>query len=225
MDAGRHMHTLGNKKTLFIMPLIVIASLVLVSPALANSAPYILLPTEEITIKVVKYPGDGCYYNIMLSDVPSGYHVSNGIYAGWCVDQDHYICQGVNYPARLYSSYDPENPYSSPQWDKINYILNHKKGTTADVQDAIWHFVNGKNDLTQAAQDMVNEANEHGEGFVPGPGQILAVVLYIDNNTQIPIIEVYVPIENVVPQYPLGPILGTTIFIAALCVYKYKRKN
>jgi len=58
----------------------------------------------------------------------------------------------------------------------------------------------------------------------PGPGQILAVVLYIDDCTQIPIIEVTVPVENVVPQFPIGTALGLIAFAAAFGVFIYKGK-
>lgn len=71
---------------------------------------------------------------------------------------------------------------------------------------------------------MVNDALANGEGFVPGPGQILAVVLYIDGYTQTPIIEVTVPIQNVVPQYPLGTAIGLIAFMAAFGIFKYKGK-
>jgi hypothetical protein len=66
-----------------------------------------------------------------ISDYDMGYGA--GIYEGWCIDVDHTINLGVNYPAYLFSSYE-----SLPSWllgngqiedttnfDKINYIVNN----------------------------------------------------------------------------------------------------
>ena len=188
------------------------------------AVPSINLPSEEVTL-TIQYPSHECYYYIWLSDVPPGYHVSNGRYIGWCVDEHHYIYNGGTYRARMYSSYDPANPHPDEDWDMVNYILNNKQGTWEDVQDAIWFFVDGgRYPNSTAARAMVDDALANGEGFVPGPGQTLAVILYIDGSTQIPIIEVTVPIENVVPQYPLGTVMGLVALMAAFGVFGYKRK-
>jgi len=219
------MYTLRKIKITFAI-FFVSLLLILTSPTyVLADAPYILLPSSEITMEVIKYPGENCYYNIMLSDVPSGYHVSDGIYLGWCVDEYHYISVGVEYSARMYSSYDENNPHPDPDWDKVNYILNHKQGTKDDIKEAIWFFVDGGNmPSTEEGRNMVEEAENNGEGFVPGPGQVLAVILWIDNGTQVPIIEVTVPFQNVVPQYPFGPILGVFMFMMALVTFKYRGK-
>jgi len=182
------------------------------------------LPPGEVSI-TIQWPSSECYYYVWLSDVPSGYHISNGRYIGWCVDEYHTIISGKTYRASMYSSYDPENPHPDEDWDMVNYILNHPQGCWEDVQAAIWFFVDGGIfPSSSAGQAMVNDALANGEGFVPGPGQILAVVLYIDGYTQIPIIEVTVPIQNVVPQYPLGTAIGLIAFVAAFGIFKYKGK-
>jgi len=197
------------------------AAALLLSPAYANAL-YIDLPPDPVTLQVA-YPGSNCYYNVILSDVPSGYHVSNGVYTGWCVDEYHFIRNGEVYNATLYSSYDPDNPHPDDDWDMVNYILNHKRGSCGDVQEAVWYFVDGGNWPSDPdAQAMINDAKDNGEGFVPGPGQTLAVVAWIDDNTQVPILEVIVPPQNVVPQYPFGPIFGLVTFVAAFGLFKYK---
>ena len=71
---------------------------------------------------------------------------------------------------------------------------------------------------------MINDAVANGTDFIPGPSEILAVVLYIDDHTQVPIIEVTVPIENVVPQYPLGTAIGLIAFVAAFGLFRYKNR-
>jgi hypothetical protein len=186
------------------------------------AGPSINLPPGHISVQV-SYPSSSSYYDVILSSVPSGYHVTDGTYVGWCVDEYHNIYNGRTYSGILYSSYDPSNPQADPDWDKVNYILNNKEGNWRDVQEAIWYFVDGGHTPSTAhGQAMVNNAIAYGQGFVPIPGQILAVVVWIDCRTQIPIIEVVVPLQNVVPEYPLGPILGVTTFLAALGVFKYK---
>lgn len=204
--------------------LILMVTLFLTTVRFANAVaePNISLPPNPVTIRV-EYPSSTCYYYVQLSNVPEGYHISNGKFFGWCVDEYHYITNGQAYTATLYSSYDQNNPHPDPDWPKVNYILNNKKGTWEDVQAAIWYFVDGgKWPSDPDAQAMIQEANSTGANFVPAPGQILAVVVWINNNTQVPIIEVSVPLQNVAPEYPLGPILGIASFFAALGVYKRK---
>jgi len=207
--------------TLAVLTLLVF--LVMVNSASATVL-NIKLPPDEVSL-VVNYPSSNCYYDITLSNVPSGYHVSNGTYIGWCVDLDHYIWSDTTYWAKMYSTYDPANPYENGNWSRINYILNHKRGGPEDVQDAIWFFTGGEwpND-NPTAQAMINDAIANGTDFIPGPSEILAVVLYIDDHTQVPIIEVTVPIENVVPQYPLGTAIGLIAFVAAFGLFRYKNR-
>lgn len=190
--------------------------------------PQINLPPGQVSVEV-SYPSANSYYDVILSDVPSSYHVTNGIYTGWCVDEGHYIRSGVTYQATLYSSYDPNSPHPDDDWDKVNYILNHPQGTPSDQQEAIWHFINNGgwasthyDERASACEAMINAANAHGDGFVPIPGQIIAVVVSINSDTQVPIIEVTVPLQNVIPEYPFGPILGLITFIAAFGVFKYR---
>jgi len=125
--------------------------------------------------------------DITLSGVPAGHDVMDGPYAGWCIEDNHQ----PDFPAGtlftlLDSTDDPLNlpaTYQSVPWDKVNYLLNHKAGTIHEVQAALW-IVAGTDDLisptfplTAAAQAMVNDANLNGTGFVPGPGQVAAVIL------------------------------------------------
>jgi len=153
--------------------------------------PLLNLPEEPVTI--VAYEGTISYLSIVLSDVPPGYDVRNGIYLGWCVRENISISTGVEYTVTLYSSYDPDMPdyLKDDDWDMVNYILNHKQGSVMDVQEAIWYFVDGGSIPSgSAGQAMVNEALMYGEGFVPGPGQVIAVICDSGEEEQITIIEV-----------------------------------
>ena len=126
--------------------------------------------------------GANSIIDVTLNGVGAGYDVSNGTYPGWCV-QDHIV--GFMDSAILYSTDDPNMPADAAglPWDKINYILNHKQGNSHDIQTAIWLVLGEPNPdwgISLAANAMFQAANANGSGFVPAPGQIMAVLLYSD---------------------------------------------
>ena len=187
--------------------------------------PTINLPPGQVTMTIARYPGTNCYFDAALSDVPDGYDVTNGEYSAWCVDEDTNIYQNTYYDPVLYSSYDTENPYPDDDWDKVNYILNHKQGTSSDVQAAIYYFIDHEAMPTTAEGiAMVNDADANGEGFVPVTGELMAVVMWIGEAKQTTFIEVGVPIHAVIPEYQIGPALGLITFVAALGIFKYRRR-
>lgn len=211
-----------NNRTIIITALTLLLIVLGTTRFVNANGPAINLPPGQVTMKMI-YPATDSYDHITLSNVPAGYHVTNGVYLAWCADKHHSILVNVEYNATLYSSYDLSNPLPDPDWDKVNYILNHKQGTIKDVQEAIWYFVNGGlTPSTATGQAIVNDANTNGTGFVPIPGQILAVIVWIRVEVQTQLIEVRAPLENLTPEYPLGPILGVVTFLAALGVFKFK---
>jgi hypothetical protein len=154
----------------------------------------VTLPSEEVTV-VFGYPGTNSYYDTALSDVPSGYHVEDGTYLGWCVDLGHYIYPGTEYDAILYSSYDDGKPECTEDddWDLVNYIINHKHpdATKGDIQNAIWYFIGGGDYPTDPeAIAMVEDAIANGEDWCPQTGDCIAVIVFIDCEHQVTIIEV-----------------------------------
>ena len=185
--------------------------------------PTINLPPDQVTMIIAQYPSTNCYFDAALSEVSEGYDVTNGQYSAWCVDEDTNIYQNTYYYPMLYSSYDPANPYPDDDWDMVNYILNHKQGTSEDVQAAIYYFINhGDEPTTDAGKAMVDDAIANGEGFVPVTGELMAVVMWIGETKQTTFIEVSVPLHGVIPEYPIGPVLGLITFVAALGVFKYR---
>jgi hypothetical protein len=83
------------------------------------------------------------------------------------------------------------------QWEKVNYIINHRSGfKQEDVQNAIWAVTNPgkKRKLSKEAQFLLAEAHEKGAGFVPGKGQIVAIILDTGWGNQMIIFEL--PIEE-----------------------------
>jgi hypothetical protein len=152
--------------------------------------------------------------DIELKNVGNGYDVEDGTYLGWCAEDNHMPDPSPNFSTILYDSTDDVGnlpaTYQSVAWNKVNYLLNHKNGTVEEIQAALW-IVMGTDDpsnptfpTTQIVSDMVNAANNNGDNFVPGPNQIVAVLIYADglgkygafpDNLQDTLIEVILPPE------------------------------
>lgn len=156
------------------------------------------LPTSAVQINVkygTIYTTD-TYFATTLSNVPAGYDVDNGIYAGWCVDRSELMERHIDHNVVLYSSLAPPSGLSGEEWGAINYILNHKQGSRTDVQHAIWSITNDY-EVSGVALDMVNaaKANLNYNPLTMG-GSVLAIICYDsipDNNVQNSVIEVKIP--------------------------------
>lgn len=139
-----------------------------------------------------------------LSGVGAGFDVHDGDYNGWCVEDN-----GVP-PASVGTLFDSTDAAANlpallqqVPWNKINYVLNHKGASTVeDIQIALWMLAYGASSLpiTPGAQALINAANANGGAYVPGEGQLAAVIIYSDGIQQIgntsiqeSIIEVTVP--------------------------------
>ena len=175
-------------------------SSILVNPAVAAHTA-LGLPSTPVTMEV--FNGTDTYFNMSLSNVPSGYDVTNGTYLGWCVDRTAEMTRSpAIHQVKLYSSFNPPGQLATQKWDMVNYILNHKQGNMWNIQEAIWYFVNfgtGYSPTSNMAWAIINDTIEHGNGFVPRPGQIISiicfpVILLPDNtNVQVSVIEITVP--------------------------------
>src|SRR5262249_16336287 len=128
------------------------------------------------------------FIKAFLSNIPPGYSISNGAWTGWCVDYAGGLTTNIPYcDIKLIPSLDPFLPpkYANPNWDLVNYLLNHKQGNGVDIQAAIWQFIGGPINpmdthylpLSPLALSMVADAAANGEGFVPGPGQFSAIII------------------------------------------------
>ena len=142
------------------------------------SEPTVRLPTQLVTMRAVC--DTESYFEMTLSDIPAGFDITNGTYQGWCVQKDIQMTQGVSHTVLLFSSYDSQMPESfrCENWDKINYVLNHKQGGRQSIQDAIWYYT----DLSQFpsdpdAQAMIADADAHGKGFIPHQGHLMALLI------------------------------------------------
>jgi hypothetical protein len=128
---------------------------------------------------------------VNLSNVPAASGLEDGNYLGWCSEFNGSLTPYTVYTAMMYSTLDPALPAiltDEEQWDKVNYVLNHKEGMFEgspythdmyEIQYAIWHFTgysysNIGNDPHVWALIQAADANP---GYVPPPGGIVGYIL------------------------------------------------
>ncbi|MEO5803204.1 MAG: post-COAP-1 domain-containing protein [Verrucomicrobiota bacterium] len=142
--------------------------------------------------------GVDSFFDVTLSGVPARFDVENSLYSGYCVSYfDFESPTGLFHPARLYDSTSSNlpNEFDAINWNYINYIINHKQGDADDVQAAIWFFTDGiTSGITAAAQAMINDALANGANFIPGPGQLVAVIVRATDNPAVQTIIIEVPL-------------------------------
>lgn len=184
-------------------------SVMLISAMLLSSMTYIQmtnasaaslnLPTKAVTLEA--FNDTQAFFVTKLSNVPAGYDVTNKTYSGWCIDRTAEMGRSpATHQVLLYSSLSPPAALTNQSWDRVNYILNHKKGSALDIQNAIWYFINMNATWTsfgsQTAWSLVNDTLANGKGFVPDSTQVTAVIAYpvrifsTDTAVQISVIEV-----------------------------------
>lgn len=160
--------------------------------------PLIRLPTDLVTINAVY--GNSSYFTMTLTDVPLGFDLTDGIYPGWCVEKTILMTQNVNHTVLLYSSYDASLPleYQTKNWNKINYIINHKQGNKTSVQKAIWHYTNNEDCSSDPdATSMITAAEQFGTTFIPAPGELIAIPVQGVPVIQLTFIELRIPLPQV----------------------------
>lgn len=209
--------------------ILMVLSSILVSHVAATDGG-LILPSTIVRIEVSD--GTESYFNTELSEVPSGYDVTNGTYLGWCVDTTAEMARSpATHAVKLYSSCNPPGELAGERWDMVNYILNHKQGAAEDIQQAIWYFVHMDSSYlptSTVAWAIVNETLANGNGFVPEYGQIIAVICYPivllpePTDVQISIIEVT---NTVIPEFPSFLILPLFMTATLLAVLMYRRKH
>ena len=164
--------------------------------------PTVQLPSGYVTM--LAELGASIYFKIYLSDVPSGFDITDGEYTGWCCQRGVFMSTGVNHTVALYSSYDTNMPdsFKDENWSKVNYILNHKQDYNLDkthLQSVIWYYthVNYKlpSDTASDAdvQRLISNVDENGSDFCPEPGDVIAILVSCDTSVQRTFLELYLP--------------------------------
>jgi hypothetical protein len=156
-------------------------------PAQAFQACRFDLPTQSVCFTLngpfPPPPAAPTYIEIVLAGIGPGFDVVDGVgYPGWCDDDQVSATPGQQYcdiPTILRNSTGTLPVYlQAIPWDKINYLLNHKgSATPPEIQDAIWQFTNGTACPSNGCNALVDDANANGNGFVPGSGDIVAIIL------------------------------------------------
>lgn len=167
---------------------------------------YINLPDYEI-LMTQTYPNPPySFFNVSFEGIGEGYDVQDNPknYLGWCIDHGTSLPMSGNpYTVKLYSSYCPpvkflNHKYDDGEpsdvaipinWGAVNWVINHKQGNYMEIEAAVRHFANlGPNTNPPGSQyydAMIADAMENSEGFVPGCGDVIAVI--VDNNLEIDI--------------------------------------
>ena len=161
---------------------------------------------EQVSMMAV-HPGGDSYFNTSIA----GGTMLDGIYDGWCIDQGH-PNRSIWHTADVYSSYeelpDIENIDYPENLDLINYIINNYTGdknpyNMCEIQRAIWTLIDSDPYLDCGSYDqdrveeIIDDAVENGEGFVPACGDSVAVILVPDPSMQMTIIQVPVKCKGV----------------------------
>lgn len=179
--------------------LYVAAHAVVVSDRLGGFADMLPEPgTAKMILERFTVDGSDSYWDAKLVDSNGNDLLGVGFMDAWCGDNDLTIGTGTHC-VQVYSSYDDviptgvfEHPY---ELDKVNYIINNFEAgmgspgcggqyTYGDIQRAIWHFLDegqstaglGPWDACRV-NEIVNDANANGEGYEPGCGDKIAIVL------------------------------------------------
>lgn len=152
----------------------------------------------------LQYPYE-TYFDLNIWGCPVGYDVYDDEWAAFCGDSD--LEMGlVAYVATIYESTDPLMPAScqdDEEWDMINYILNNwmnvePTANWEELQAALWYFADGRaptgiaytNYQTTKSDNIIADAIANGAGFIPQTGDWMAVICYINDNTQMPFLVV-----------------------------------
>lgn len=178
--------------------LLIFAVLALVSVASAG------LPSQVTA--TLAHPGPNGYWNVDVTAVVGGTDISTTVnYDGYCAASNLPITVGSKV-FNVYSSLGAL-PAGLPtvNWNKVNYVLNHKAGAdNATIQAVIWHYDGGPHSYPTVNwvkyQELVNAADANPT-YVPGVGENYAVILWSSRNQQPVIIEVPIP-DIPVPEFP-----------------------
>jgi hypothetical protein len=172
------------KRRMFLASMVVLALIVFVP--CAWSAGVLNMPPNPVGVAhgAWRDASMGGTFVITLSGIPGGYDLSNGKYTGWCAEDNGMHPKVGRLP--LYDSTDEAllpPTYQGVEWGKVNWLLNNKQGTPSNIQNALWCLIGANTTIKNCsgiAGDMVNDADANGVGFVPDPGQIVAVLAYSD---------------------------------------------
>jgi hypothetical protein len=206
-----------KNKYLILMVLIVLALVSVASAALPSQV------TAMIT-----YPGPVSYWDVDVTSGGGDIPTAND-YVGMCGSSKNYISVG-SHVFNVYSSLKPLPsglPYAN--WNKINYVINHKAGADKyTLQAVIWYYDSGP--YSWGTVDPVKKAEliaeaDKNPNYVPGSGENYAVILWSSATAQPIIIELPVP-DIPVPEFPtLAVPVAMLVGVVGMVHYVRTRKE
>lgn len=171
--------------------------------------PYHDLPTTaflkvENAAHATKQTQEGlsAYFDVILSNIDSGYELTNGMYPGNSLSREGSVTFNSKHEVYIISSLNPELMSTKTRdlpWDKANWLINHLGNypghTWSDIQQALWILEDPKykgdahggnfdpDPISAVGLQMVEDANLYGKDFVPGPHDLVALVFEsVDGN-------------------------------------------
>jgi hypothetical protein len=158
--------------------------------------------------------GSDTRFEVFFLDVKYDYDlVDFEYYKAWCLRKNKPIERNALHTVRLYNCYAPDliPEFRDTDWNKINYIINHKSGSSKGaIQEAIWHFSGNersKEKNPEAAQ-LIEEANLKGKDYRPAEGELLAIVVVPESGEQPVFIEYKIPEAVAAYEAPVLPPLA-----------------
>lgn len=158
--------------------------------------------------------GTSSHFELFFLNVKYGYDLSDfQFYNAWCLRKGVPLPGHTIHTVRLYNSSDPNLPpeYKRMELHQINYVINHKKGSKEDIQEAIWRLAKCCSPGTKMSPEalrLVREANLKGKDYKPGPGDLVGIVCDPLKREQPLLIEYKIP--------PIPPAVKPAIFIPPL---------
>jgi len=161
------------------------------------------IPQNQVTMNVTD--GVESYFDITLSNVPDGFHVTNGVYHGWCFEKEVQMTREMDHLVRMCHSYDPNMPnvFRNANWSMINYVINNKGGSSNEViQEAIWAYIEGIEPTSAEVITFMEEVSMVASDFYPTIGDKIAVLVWLDDTAVDS--EGYPPVQNTFIEVPLS---------------------
>lgn len=188
--------------------------------------------TDPLEPNIPKFPvemfvreGKTSHFELFFLNVKYGYDLRDfEFYKAWCLRKGAPLPGHTVHTVRLFCSFDPKLPpeFKRMRWHRINYLINHAKGSRKDMQLAIWRLAGccSTMQLTPGARRLLREAELKGKGYKPGAGDLLAIVLQPLTREQPLFIEYKVPasVPPVVKQAIFTPFTSVGGFASRLFI-------
>lgn len=196
------------------------------APTAETGPPMPKIPPE--TVHIFLRQGQESRFELFFTDARYDTDlVDFEFYQAWCLEKDKPIRRNAIHKVKVHNCYDAAlpSPFRLMDWNRINYIINHRRGSKEAVQLAIWFFTNGEQpvSLTEEAASLVEEAYLKGKNFVPAAGELIAIICQPDERKQplflafkIPEPALEVASDIFIP--PLPPVVGASFPFALAAV-------